>query len=281
MKATPQMARRRTARPRPPVLAGIVVATLAGATPVLAQAPEEETPFQLWANAILAYPQNEHLYYELDIEPKGQVQGEPMWVNADATPLLEYYPNNWLDLTAEATVGWTVQNDEIRTFELTPRIGVRFHLLSNLRDKVKKTRLGAAQSGSWLLKPLNRLGIANLTRLEYRSFRYAGDIGEPYWAHEWRLRNRTELKLGINKADYNAEGTLYMIADLEAFIPLGDAVAERYASRWRVRLGLGYALSYRYRIEALYIRNADRQTLEEEVYEISSNAVDARLKIFF
>ena len=50
---------------------------------------------------------------------------------------MEYYPNHWFDLTGEATVGFTHQNDDVSTFELTPRIGARLHILSDLREKLR------------------------------------------------------------------------------------------------------------------------------------------------
>mgnify|MGYP000163906745 CR=1 FL=1 len=41
----------------------------------------------------------------------------------DATGLVEYYPNYWVDLTGEVTLGSTSQTDDIRSNELTLRLG--------------------------------------------------------------------------------------------------------------------------------------------------------------
>ncbi len=63
-------------------------------------------------------------------------------------------------------------------------------------------------------------------------------------------------------------------------MPLGGDVEERYASRLRTRSGLGYRFSYKWRLEGLYIRDEDRNTLEEE-FATSSNVIDVRMKVFF
>lgn len=90
---------------------------------------DEDASGQLWGNVILCYPKGEKLYFELDFEPKIQYTGNEKWWNLDATPLVEYYPNKWIDLTGEITIGYTKQTNDIRSFEFTPRIGIRLHLL--------------------------------------------------------------------------------------------------------------------------------------------------------
>jgi hypothetical protein len=63
---------------------------------------------QLWGNLTFGWIRGDTLYYELDVEPKVLVSGDPKWRNVDVTPLVEYYPNAWIDLTGEMTVGSTV-----------------------------------------------------------------------------------------------------------------------------------------------------------------------------
>jgi hypothetical protein len=224
-----------------------------------------ETSGQLWANAILAYPRNARLYFELDLEPKSQVSGGEPWRNLDATPLVEFYPHDLIDLTGEVTVGRTRQSADVKSWELTPRIGVRFHLFRRLWDQLHYERL-----------PLSRLSLANLMRLEYRSLWYSGDHPS---SHETRFRNRTELKLALNNDRLSVDGTLYLFTDVEFFIPLGDEVPERFATKRRFRGGFGYRLSRKWRFEVLYIRDFARETLEEEA-DIVMNALNFRLKLF-
>ncbi len=81
------------------------------------------------------------------------------------------------------------------SFELTTRLGVRFHFLSNLREKLKPG-----------MRPFGRVGLANLSRIEQRNLWYSG--GDVDSSHGWRFRNRLELKLGVNRENFNADGTL-------------------------------------------------------------------------
>jgi hypothetical protein len=220
---------------------------------------------QLWGNVVLGHPKSPRLYYELDLEPKFQVSGGEPWRNVDATPLVELYPHSLVDLTGEVTVGRTRQTEADRSWELTPRIGLRLHLFKRLWDEIDLERL-----------PLSRLSLANLFRLELRNLWYSGDRVS---SHEMRFRNRTELKVAINNDTLSVDRTLYLFADVEFFVPLGEDIPERFATKSRIRTGLGYRLSRKWRFEALYIRDFARETLDEEV-DIEMNALDLRLKVF-
>jgi hypothetical protein len=238
------------------------------AAPVVAQ--EEtltETSGQLWGNFILAYPKSSRLYYELDIEPKFQVSGGEPWRNLDATPLVEFYPNSLIDLTAEVTLGRTRQSRTEKSWELTPRIGVRFHLIQRIWDEFHPERI-----------PLSRVSFANLSRLEFRNLWYSGELAIPN-SHETRFRNRTELKLAINHPNLSVDGTWYLFMDAEFFVPLSGDVPERFATKRRFRGGLGYRLTRKWRFEVLYIRDFARETLEAEE-TIDMNALDFRVKLF-
>jgi hypothetical protein len=228
---------------------------------------QEGSSTQIWGNVTLGFPKSERLHLELDFEPKVQVSGEEPWRNIDTTPLLEFYPTGWLDLTAEATVGFTHQLSGLNTFELTPRIGVRVHLFRNVWEHLPRPeRL-----------PGTRLSLGNLLRLESRHFWYSGDQES---SQEWRLRNRTEVKVALNNGSLSQDGTLYLIADAEFYVPLGDETPERFSTKFRGRAGLGYRFDYRKRLEFLYIRDNSRSTLEED-FEEDANIFDFRLKIFF
>lgn len=98
-----------------------------------AASAQAQTGLQLWGNLTLDWVKSDRITYEVDFEPKALVavpEGHPDWRNLDITPGLAVAAANWLDLTAELTTGFTRQNDDLSTFELTPRIGAEFHLLS-------------------------------------------------------------------------------------------------------------------------------------------------------
>jgi hypothetical protein len=75
------------------------------------------------------------------------------------------------------------------------------------------------------------------------------------------------------------DGTRYLLADWEWFIPLDD-VAERYANKQRIRAGIGYRRSVRWRFEVLYIWNRSRNTVTDG-FTTSDNIIDVRLNRVF
>ncbi len=223
-------------------------------------------PFELWGNVTLDFPKGDRWLFEADFEPKTLISGGEKWWNLDFTPDVEFYPTRWLDLVGETNFGYTRQTDQFRTVEVTPRIGVRLNLLNNLRE-----------NADLKVAPLGRIRVATLIRLEYRNFWYSDDENSQ---HEWRLRIRLESKIGINHADFSQDNSLYGIADVEGFVPLSGEVSERFASKARARLGLGYRIRYATRFDVLYIRNWHRDT-NQGPREPTSNALDLRLKLFF
>ncbi|MGH9369210.1 MAG: DUF2490 domain-containing protein [Thermoanaerobaculia bacterium] len=228
---------------------------------------ESEVTTQLWANVVLDYPKGDRSLFELDIEPKIQISGGDKWRNIDVSPLVEYYPSRWIDLVGEGTVGRTRQSEGVNTWEATPRLGFRLNILSNLREKVGQPHFA----------PLRRVRLTTLVRVEYRNFWYSDDTPS---SHGWRFRTRVETRVGINREDLSRDRTLYGIADLEFFVPLGEDVRERYASKVRARAGLGYRFSYKWRAEALYIRDSHRET-EEDPFATDSNILNLKMKVFF
>jgi hypothetical protein len=222
---------------------------------------------QLWGNAILGFPQNKHLYLEVDLEPKTQISGGERWRNIDVTPLLEYYPNSWLDLTAEVTFGYTVQTTDLRSLEFTPRIGIRFHLFKNVWDQ-------AAISER---VPLSRLQLATLFRLEYRNINYNLDLASE---HESRARLRIESKIAINHNKLANDKTFYLFTDGEYFYPINRKISERYASKIRIRFGPGYRVNRVFHFELLLIFDDAQNTLED-ANPTDTWALDLRAKIIF
>jgi Protein of unknown function (DUF2490) len=247
------------------VLCWAVLWALGLATPGAAQSSSDEASTQLWGNVILDFPKGHHWLFETDFEPKTLVSGGEKWWSLDFTPLVEYYPAHWIDLVGES-FGYTHQDDDVNTTEVTPRVGFRLNLLNDLRERAH-LRQG----------PFRRVRVATLVRFEYRNLWYS-DASDPQ--HEWRLRIRLEGKIGINHADFAEDKSLYGMFDAEGFIPLSDGVDERFASKVRTRAGLGYRLSYKMRFEVLYVRDWHRDA-PGSPKQPTSDTLDARLKLFF
>jgi hypothetical protein len=97
--------------------------------------------------------------YELDLEPKALVSApadEPDWKNLDVTQTIEYALKNWMDLSGELITGYTKQTDDINSFEVTPRVGIRFHLFSNRITPLLKEK-----------SPNRRMVIRDLIRVSF------------------------------------------------------------------------------------------------------------------
>jgi len=109
-------------------------------------------------------------------------------------------------LLSETLIGRTRQTDDLNSTEVTPRIGLRLHILSNLRNELLKEK-----------QPKPRI---------------------------------------------TDDGATYVLADVEWFWPV-DEPDERFASKQRIRTGLGYRRSFAWRFEALYIWNRSRNTIDE------------------
>jgi hypothetical protein len=232
-----------------------------------------QSNFQLWGNLTFDWMKTDRLVYSLDFEPKALVvvpEGQPGWRNLDVSPSAEYSAKKWLDLTGEFTAGWTKQTDDVNTTEVTPRVGVRFHLLSREMPTVVPDRPVRE------LPPRRRLVVRDWVRVEWRNFFYSD--GSPTFSG-WRFRNRLEFLFPLNRANITMDGVSYLLADWEWFIPLDDP-AERFASRQRIRAGLGYRRDARWRFEVLYMRTRSRDATGEP-FTTSENIIDFRVKRVF
>ncbi len=252
------------------VVSWLVLLLLPACTPASAQ-----SNFQLWGNVTFDWVRSERLTYELDFEPKVLVSapaGDPAWRNLDVTPNVEYAAKRWLDLIAELPFGYTKQTDDMNSFELTGRGGVRFHLLSrNVPTQVTGVRPVRE------LPPSRRIVLRDRVLLEQRNFFYTGaGSGSD---SSVRFRNRLEFLAPLNKEKISDDGARYILADWEWFIPL-DEPEERFASRQRVRAGIGYRRSFAWRFEVLYIWNRSRDTIGEG-FTTSDNIIDIRFKRVF
>jgi hypothetical protein len=255
------------------LLAATVLAMIqAGTDRVQAQEVTEETSKQVWGNFITAFPQSEKLYLEADTELAKQVSGGgDDWGYVYGTGLVEYYPDEWLDLTGEAVVGFTRQNNSEDSWETTLRLGLRVHFLrqilrSTFMERIRKERMSG-----------NRLSVANLARFEYRNFRYSGNVPN---SSDWRFRNRLESKFALNRDDLGEDGVWFLIGDIEWFVPMDDTQApQRFATKRRVRIGLGYRQSFRWRFSVLLMADNARDTLNGDT-EADARMIDFRVHYF-
>jgi hypothetical protein len=166
-------------------------------------------------------------------------------------------------LTGELAAGYTRQNDDVGSWEVTPRIGADVHLLSRLLGKRERP-------------PNHRLSLSNYFRVEWRNIFYSND--QPSTS-AWRFRNRLGSRFAINRQKHTDDGAIYVVTDCEWFLPLSDP-AERFSNRQRVRAGFGYRRSFNWRFEALYMWTRSRDTIEDS-FKRTDTMIDVRVRRLF
>jgi hypothetical protein len=225
-----------------------------------------QTGLQLWGNLTFDWVRSDRIALELDLEPKVLVDvppGQAGWWNLDVTPNVTFGAAKWVDLTGELVAGYTHQNGEVGSWELTPRIGADVHLLSRLLGKREHL-------------PKHRLALSNYFRVEWRNVVYSDD--QPS-TPAWRFRNRLGGTFAINRQKHTDDGAIYFAVDWEWFLPLSDP-AERFSNRQRIRTGFGYRHSFNWRFEALYMWTRSRDTIGDD-FKRTETMIDIRVKRLF
>jgi hypothetical protein len=244
----------------------ILAATLVAVGPfeARAQGARQGASDQLWTNAIVDWRVSRPILLELDLESRTQVGSGAAWWAIGATPLVELYPSTWLDVTFEIAVGYARQVPALRSAEVTERAGVRLYPLQMLDVSL----------------PKSRLSVANLARIEQRNFDYFGSEADRLDTHDWRFRDRVELRLGFDLAAPGQPEQLYVVADGEGFGSIGGRLAERFATKVRARAGLGYRRSRSTAFELLLAHDWTRSTVAD-AFETEARILDVRVKAFF
>jgi len=185
------------------------------------------------------------------------------WSTVDVTPSVEITRGNWIGVIGEMLIARTKQTDNVDSTEFTPRLGFRFHLLSNLRDLLSKER-----------QPARRLVLRNLVRFEWRNLYYS--VGTPD-SSAFRVRDRFELEFPINRPRVTDDGAVYAMSDAEFFWTPSNPPDERYASKKRVRAGVGQRFSRAWRVEGLYIWDKARDSIDTG-FTTSDNVIQVTIR---
>ena len=223
-----------------------------------------QADLQAWGNLTFDWIKSHRVTIGVKVEPKVLVSpgGRAGLGHPRRHAVVRVPRGEWFDMVGELMVGRTNQTDDLDSTELTPRIGFRLHLLSNLRQQIVKEQ-----------RPKRRLVLRDLLRLEWRNLYYSTDKAD---SSTVRLRNRLESLWPINRPRITDNGVAYLNADWEWFIPFDDP-DERFANRQRVRAGLGYRRSFAWRFEAMYVWNRSRNTVDEP-FTSTDHAIDLTMK---
>lgn len=174
----------------------------------------------------------------------------PRWYAFDYAPTLEWSVNQNVDVIGQVVFSYTKQNESYNTFELRPVIGSRIHIT-----------------------PHQQIQSRVLLRLEQRNFR---NLETKEWDQVYRPRVRFESIIPINRKSYYNDKLWYGLLDAE-WLFVTDDVEERFANRFRLRVGGGYRLNYSLRFEILYMNQQSRDETENGFVTID-NVIRFRIK---
>jgi len=215
---------------------------------VSAQSPNE----QLWFEYMLNLPFANSFNLE-NVLTYSTLLNTPRWRAVDYSPTLEFSLTSNIDLLAGGTLSYTVQVEDYNTFEGRLMIGTKIHFTPNMRI-------------------LSRLQI----RLEQRNFK---NLDANTWETVYRPRARAEFLIPINKKTYHEDKLWYGILDAEVLFAVDEDVQERFANRFRLRMGVGYRLSYSSRFEIVYMLQQSKNGIDDS-FESTDNVFRFRYKHF-
>jgi hypothetical protein len=208
-----------------------------------------QTDSQVWLEYMLNIPFANSFNVE-NAFTYSTVTNSPKWRTFDYNGTLEYSISPNFDLLGAALISYTAQTESYNTFEVRPSLGTRVYFTPNKRIQ---TRL--------------------LLRVEQRNFK---NLDTKEWSHVIRPRMRAEVIVPINQDSYFKINLWYAMADAEWMFVNTD-VDERFANRFRIRVGAGYRLNYSFRFELLYMNQQSKNGIDED-FSSSDNVIRIRVK---
>lgn len=209
----------------------------------------QNTNSQTWFEYMLNFPFANSFNLENAVTYSTLLE-KPRWYSFDYTPTLEWSVTQHIDLLGQVVFSYTKQNESYNTFEVRPVIGSRIHIT-----------------------PHQRIQTRVLLRLEQRNLK---NLETKEWDQTYRPRIRFESIVPINHNSYYTDKLWYALLDAEWLFTTDD-VKERFANRFRVRVGGGYRLNYNFRFEILYMNQQSRDETEDG-FASSDNIIRFRIK---
>jgi hypothetical protein len=208
---------------------------------------------QLWLDYQVDYPFGGRYLLEAVASYQTLLTNEGKWRSLSVTPTFEYQGFWRMDVWVEMPMAYTLQTEDVNSFELNPNVGVRLNITPN-----------------------KRFDTRFLVKAEQRMFR---QIEQDDWDTSNRLRLKGEVWISFNKPNLYNDKLWYGVVDYEEFIVTDQQLEERFSNKRRARIGVGYRLSYRDRFELIYTRQSSRNMIEDE-YLSGDNVIQVRYKMF-
>lgn len=190
---------------------------------------------QTWFEYMLNYPFANSFNLENAVTYSTLLEGQ-RWYSFDYAPTLEWSVTHNIDVLGQVVLSYTKQNESYNTLEVRPVIGSRIHIT-----------------------PHKRIQTRALLRLEQRNLK---NLDTKEWDQVYRPRIRFESIIPINHNSYYTDKLWYALLDAEWLFTTDD-IKERFANRFRLRVGGGYRLKYNLRFEILYMNQQSRDETED------------------
>jgi len=208
---------------------------------------------QLWLDYQLDHPFRNIYLWEVVASYQNLLSSGSRWTSYNVTPTIEYYGIKGWDLTFGVPYAYTLQSDTLNSYEFDPILEGRYNFTQGRRVD---TRLAL--------------------KYEHRFFH---EVEAKDWNNGNRIRIKGEIYVSITQPNLFTDKLLYSWVDYEEFFVLDKQVDEKYANRRRLKIGLGYRLSYRDRVELCYTLQASRNEIGD-TFDRTDNVIQLRYKMF-
>jgi len=216
---------------------------------------QQVTNSQLWTDYLFDIPSGKNLFetefsYQTLLGTKEKIA---RWYSMNLTPAYERSMNKYVDLISSLGFSYTIQNDTTNSIEVRPMVGARFYLTPEFRLQTRLT-----------------------FRYEHRLFK---ETGSSNLQNADRIRFRPELVFPVTKRSYFDDKMLYVLADVEFFVDLGNPIHETFSNQVRNRVGLGYRFNYNVRLEGIYMLQRSKNEIEDD-FDTRDNIYRIRMKVY-
>ena len=209
-------------------------------------AQENEETIQTWYSFSLYKNISTNFMFYTNPEYYEMVKGDDKWGEVAWTTGVEYYPNNKFDLYSDIYSSYTQQATGVKTLEIRPRLGTRWHI-STPERKV----------------PVFIQGLYE--------FRNQYDIDSSSWVNSHRFRLRSDVRFSLNRSNILQDKNILLRLYWELFMNTNNAIHERFWNSRQLGTGIYYRHNGRRRYELRYILQSSKNNLEETEYKISSH----------
>jgi hypothetical protein len=214
-----------------------------------------QTPFQLWGSGTITWLASDRVQTRVVVQSKDQQRpdDETKFFSLGATPRFLYVVAPWIDALTEVNFTKKDQSNDVDTTTVSPRIGVQLYILSRLLYGG-----GSGGSASREHEPRQRFDFRTLLRLEDQ--RQSTSTGSSTTS-TWIFRDRWTVAYPLNRPKVTSDGAVYLITDIEGFVPLDGG----FINQLRVRTGAGYRLNFPWKFESLYVWDGQRSRPSESL----------------